>query len=195
MRNGACWGMDPNVFHPARNASTKLIRDTCARCDYTEACLAYALKHRLPHGWWGGKSAKQRSDMLAGRPPKPERVAVVVNPNRPLHSLSAHGVAIRRLLADGRWHTLDEVYRYARPFVKDAAGKPRTARYARSVTMTTLHNMRRRDPVEYCDQRGYRLVATPVRVAATITAGKHSGTGAVVAARPLTGSPLEATDV
>lgn len=182
MRTGACFGMDPNIFHPAKTGSINAIKVICGRCVVTEECLQYALVKRIDHGWWGGRSARERRDLRAGIPrlPRPAPVKIAAKSN----VSTVHGVAIRKMLSDGQWHTLDAVARVVRPLIATQGAPSRTSRYARSVTATTLHNMRRREPVEYSERLGYRLVATPVRVAATITAGKHSGTGAVVAARP-----------
>lgn len=53
VKQAACAGMDPTMFHPHRGEDTRPAEAVCARCPVTRPCLEWALRHREP-GVWGG---------------------------------------------------------------------------------------------------------------------------------------------
>lgn len=71
----ACRGENPDWFfapnhlekkeeRSAREAKAKAV---CATCPVREACLAYALSTREPHGVWGGLNELERRHLVARR--------------------------------------------------------------------------------------------------------------------------------
>ncbi len=76
MRDGACAGMDTNVFFPMKGQSQKEAMETCngrpaergvaakPGCPVRQQCLEYALS--LPYGCigiWGGTSQRERRQL------------------------------------------------------------------------------------------------------------------------------------
>lgn len=62
--------VDPEVFYPHKGGSVRLALKVCAACPVENECLAWALRlERSSHcfGVFGGKSARQRSQMLNRR--------------------------------------------------------------------------------------------------------------------------------
>jgi WhiB family transcriptional regulator, redox-sensing transcriptional regulator len=55
-----CKGLDTNLFHPLRGASTKEPKAVCAACVVRSECLEYALAHGITAGCWGGTSERER---------------------------------------------------------------------------------------------------------------------------------------
>jgi WhiB family redox-sensing transcriptional regulator len=62
-----CRHTDPNVFFPSDSTGVRAARDICESCPAQEACLEYALVHRIDHGIWGGTSERARRRMLKRR--------------------------------------------------------------------------------------------------------------------------------
>ena len=68
----ACRGADANLFFPPHHQEKKDERDVresqakavCGRCPVREACLAFALETREPHGIWGGLNELERRRAL-----------------------------------------------------------------------------------------------------------------------------------
>ena len=60
-------GVDGMVSDRQRptNAERDAIRLTCGRCPFQQACLDYALRVRVPYGWWGGTTPREREHILA----------------------------------------------------------------------------------------------------------------------------------
>ncbi len=67
MADGACRGLDPDIFYPERGDDAAEAKKVCRRCTVSEECLTYALETVEPHGIWGGTSAKERERMRRGR--------------------------------------------------------------------------------------------------------------------------------
>lgn len=68
-----CVDMDTEVFYPDRGQSCDEARQTCRRCPVQAECLADVLAWEAgrtgdPHGFVGGKTAKERELMLGRRP-------------------------------------------------------------------------------------------------------------------------------
>lgn len=59
----ACRGLDPELFFPDRGESVAAIKAICAECPVQAECLTYALDHRILHGFWGGKSERERRSL------------------------------------------------------------------------------------------------------------------------------------
>lgn len=57
-----CRGMDTDLFFPERQEIVQVleIRDICADCPVATECLEYALVAGEKHGFFGGKSERQR---------------------------------------------------------------------------------------------------------------------------------------
>ena len=71
---GACAGLDPELFYPKRGEDTATAKAICRGCDVREACLEYALATIEMHGIWGAKSERERRAIRrqrreAGAPP------------------------------------------------------------------------------------------------------------------------------
>lgn len=66
---GACRGVDPNVFFPERGDSCVAAKKVCAGCPVRGECLDFALAHGEKFGIWGGKSERERSRLRAARRP------------------------------------------------------------------------------------------------------------------------------
>lgn len=67
QRRAACTrpGVDPERFFPDKGGSTAAAKWICRRvCPVREACLAYALEHRIEDGIWGGLSPLEREPLL-----------------------------------------------------------------------------------------------------------------------------------
>lgn len=45
-------------------------RKLCGKCPVAQQCLEYALANREEFGMWGGKSPKERFDILRGKRPR-----------------------------------------------------------------------------------------------------------------------------
>lgn len=57
---GACRGMDPDLFFPGRGESTAEAKKTCRECVVREECLDYSLANGEKFGIWGGLSERER---------------------------------------------------------------------------------------------------------------------------------------
>lgn len=72
-------GPDPETPHPAAT-------EMCSRCGVRDECLAYAMRHHIKDGTWGGYTAAQRDRIRRGRPPvrtTPVRVKAAGRPPAP----------------------------------------------------------------------------------------------------------------
>ena len=68
MADGACVGVDPDLFFPTRGAWSEVALQTCAGCAVREQCLEYALALGPDlDGVWAGTSQRQRVRMLRAR--------------------------------------------------------------------------------------------------------------------------------
>lgn len=55
------------MFFPSDGVGVDRARKICATCPVREACLDYALEHRIDHGVWGGTSERERRRILKRR--------------------------------------------------------------------------------------------------------------------------------
>lgn len=60
---GACRGVDPNLFFPVRGESTAAAKAVCRECPVRQECLEWALANNETHGIWGGASERERKRM------------------------------------------------------------------------------------------------------------------------------------
>jgi WhiB family redox-sensing transcriptional regulator len=67
MDRGNCLGVDPDLFFPARGASTREAREVCRGCVVREQCLEYALVNAEKFGIWGGLSERERRRIRRAR--------------------------------------------------------------------------------------------------------------------------------
>ncbi|MGW7244276.1 WhiB family transcriptional regulator [Streptomyces sp. NPDC054804] len=66
-RAGACRSADPEELFVEGAAQNKA-KALCAGCPVRTECLAYALDHRIEHGFWGGMTERYRHALLRRRP-------------------------------------------------------------------------------------------------------------------------------
>lgn len=173
MARGTCAGTDADLFFPERGESPKTAKAACAACPVRDECRDYALRHNIHHGIWGGLTERERRRVRKGlavaaataAPPAPPAPP----PGPPIRSgtqlpadavqrrsVTPHGAAIRGVLADGGWHTLDAIAVAVRPTLTEGSDVWK-ARHARNLTSVTLHNMRRNGLLESADGH-WRLV-------------------------------------
>ena len=69
MSQANCKGMDPELFFPDRGDAwtVRAAKATCDACNVEVQCLEYALTHRERYGIYGGKSERQRRQILCDR--------------------------------------------------------------------------------------------------------------------------------
>lgn len=68
QKEGACYGMDVNLFFPRRGTPPSQIRATkqiCYDCPIRIKCLDYALYHGERLGIWGGTSERERRTLAS----------------------------------------------------------------------------------------------------------------------------------
>lgn len=63
MNAALCAQTDPDAFHPGKSETNTAAKRTCAACDVTTECLAYALADPSLEGVWGGTSVRERQAM------------------------------------------------------------------------------------------------------------------------------------
>ena len=59
-----CAQTNPDQFFPDKGESSVDAKTVCASCPVIAECLAYAVKHRIHHGVWGGTSPNQRQRII-----------------------------------------------------------------------------------------------------------------------------------
>lgn len=67
MTSGKCREFPPAVFFPSDGLGVQEAQRICADCPVSDACLEYALAHRIDHGVWGGRSERERRRILRRR--------------------------------------------------------------------------------------------------------------------------------
>lgn len=60
MADGACRGINPNLFFPERGAPVAAAQRICDSCPVRTPCAEYALDQHITHGIWGGLTGRQR---------------------------------------------------------------------------------------------------------------------------------------
>jgi WhiB family redox-sensing transcriptional regulator len=112
-------------FFPENGTGVKAAQTFCQQCPVRIECLAYALTEGEPWGIWGGWSQRQRAAF--GRQSPTRKVWGATSP---------HGDIIRDVLADGNWHSYDDLYRACRPVFPDMNEHNR--KIIRSVTYNLI---------------------------------------------------------
>lgn len=64
--DGLCAQADPEAFFPEKGGSTRQAKSVCRRCPVIDTCLQYALDNGERFGIWGGKSERERREILNG---------------------------------------------------------------------------------------------------------------------------------
>lgn len=72
MDDGACMGVDPDLFFPERGASVAEAKAVCRSCPVIDACLEYALQEGIKVGIWGGCSERERRQIRRTRRHPPD---------------------------------------------------------------------------------------------------------------------------
>jgi WhiB family redox-sensing transcriptional regulator len=67
IADALCAQTDPEAFFPEKGGSPKEAKQMCARCDVADACLQAAIDNEEEFGVWGGLTARERKNLLAGR--------------------------------------------------------------------------------------------------------------------------------
>lgn len=65
QQDGACRGLDVEMFFPAHGEDTSRAKAICGMCQVRTRCLAYAIAHGERFGIWGGLTAKERARLGA----------------------------------------------------------------------------------------------------------------------------------
>ena len=83
FKNAACADTEnPDLFFPDKKTdeakSLPALRSICGSCIERKECLDYAIKERIPEGFWGGKTATERDQMLIEQERKTNQVANIV---------------------------------------------------------------------------------------------------------------------
>lgn len=60
MQDGACRGVDPEMFFPTRGGDSATAKKVCEGCPVKDECLDYALRTCQKYGVWGGVSERER---------------------------------------------------------------------------------------------------------------------------------------
>jgi WhiB family transcriptional regulator, redox-sensing transcriptional regulator len=64
-KDGACFGMDPDLFFPVDGLMTPQAAAACDRCPVREPCLEFGLHEEF--GIWGGKTVRDRQRLRKAR--------------------------------------------------------------------------------------------------------------------------------
>ena len=65
--NGACRGLDPEIFYPVSDEEAEVAKAVCGGCAVRESCLEHALGSREREGVWGGCTEKERRRIIRQR--------------------------------------------------------------------------------------------------------------------------------
>lgn len=72
--DAACYGMDPDLFHPGVGQTAGRARAVCSTCPVTADCLRFAVDNELTAGIYGGLTADERAHLRPRRnEPQPIR--------------------------------------------------------------------------------------------------------------------------
>jgi WhiB family transcriptional regulator, redox-sensing transcriptional regulator len=62
--SAACRAADADVFFSPGAAPEQRAKAVCRECPVRWECLAYALRHKVEHGIWGGLTERDRRRLL-----------------------------------------------------------------------------------------------------------------------------------
>lgn len=74
MAEGVCSSVWPDLWFPGKSESARPAKRICngfrasPPCPVLDRCLAYALKHDIRFGVWGGMSERERGRLKGHRP-------------------------------------------------------------------------------------------------------------------------------
>ena len=71
MERAACADLPTTRFFLTEGESPAGAIAVCEQCPVSSDCLAYALKHRIMDGIWGGTTSQERKRVLRSRPKQP----------------------------------------------------------------------------------------------------------------------------
>jgi WhiB family redox-sensing transcriptional regulator len=71
IERAACADLQTARFFPSEGESSAEAIAVCEQCPVSSDCLAYALKHRIIDGVWGGTDGGTRRRMLRMSPRQP----------------------------------------------------------------------------------------------------------------------------
>lgn len=60
MDDAVCTSIDPCIFFSVNYGEQRVAKKFCETCPVKNDCLAYALKHNIEFGIWGGSSRRDR---------------------------------------------------------------------------------------------------------------------------------------
>jgi WhiB family transcriptional regulator, redox-sensing transcriptional regulator len=64
---GSCSGVNPALFYPESQASTKDAKKVCGSCPVRYECLEFAIEKGEKFGIWGGLTARERRHEVRNR--------------------------------------------------------------------------------------------------------------------------------
>ena len=64
QEEGACRGIEPEVFFPVSDEEAGPAKAICSACDVQRECLAFSFQNRERYGVWGGVTEKERIEMV-----------------------------------------------------------------------------------------------------------------------------------
>ena len=67
IADAVCAQTDPEAFFPDKGSSPKAAKAMCSRCEVRMPCLQLAIDNDEEFGVWGGLTARERRDLVAGR--------------------------------------------------------------------------------------------------------------------------------
>ncbi len=66
-KQGACNGLDPDVFFPDSEAAAEEAKAICNTCMVRASCLEHAIVVREKDGVWGGATERERRRIIRQR--------------------------------------------------------------------------------------------------------------------------------
>ncbi len=63
QEDGACRGVEPEVFFPVSEDDAWRAKELCGVCSVKAECLVFSLQNRERYGVWGGVTEKERIDL------------------------------------------------------------------------------------------------------------------------------------
>ncbi len=61
---GACYGIDPEIFFPTTEEEAGLALAHCGVCGVRDLCLAWAIRSGERYGVWGGTTEQHRRRLI-----------------------------------------------------------------------------------------------------------------------------------
>lgn len=65
--DGACRGLEPDIFYPDEDDDAEPAKIVCAMCAVRVSCLEHALRFREREGIWGGATERERRRIIRQR--------------------------------------------------------------------------------------------------------------------------------